>query len=106
MVADFFIIRRQQFSLPEFYKVGGIYWYTYGINWRAMMALVLSIVPNLPGLANSVTPKLYVPQGAKDLYTMSWLGESFLISEIIIQRFPYIFLSWQMNLFWKRDANP
>jgi len=73
MVADFFIIRKQYFSLPEFYKVGGIYWYWRGINWRAIAALVLSIVPNLPGLVNSVTPKLNIPQGAKDIYTLSWL---------------------------------
>lgn len=72
MVVDFYVIRRQRVYLPEYYKVGGLYWYWKGINWRAVAALVLSIVPNMPGMVNSVTPKYKVPQGAKDLYTMSW----------------------------------
>jgi len=90
MVADFFIIRKQHFSLPEFYKVGGIYWYSHGVNWRAMAALVFSIVPNLPGLANSVTPTIIVPQGAKNLYTLSWLV-GFVVAGALLWLFHTIF---------------
>jgi cytosine/uracil/thiamine/allantoin permease len=73
MVVDFFIIRKQRFYLPEYYKIDGLYWYWHGINLRAVAAFILSIVPNMPGLVNAVTPKYKVPQGALDLYTMSWV---------------------------------
>jgi hypothetical protein len=55
-----------------------------------MAALFLAVIPNMPGLANSVTPSLYVPQGAKDLYTMSWLV-GFVLAATLHPLFHYLF---------------
>lgn len=50
MISDFWIIRRQKMKIPDLYKRGGIYWYTWGINFRAYGVFFISIAPSMPGL--------------------------------------------------------
>jgi NCS1 family nucleobase:cation symporter-1 len=33
---------------------GSIYWYTYGVNWRAFVAWFVALAPLLPGMLNSM----------------------------------------------------
>ncbi|CAE6424767.1 unnamed protein product [Rhizoctonia solani] len=49
------------------------YWYTGGVNWRALLALLVSVPPNLPGLIHSINPKINVGLGAQHLYSIAWL---------------------------------
>jgi NCS1 family nucleobase:cation symporter-1 len=76
LLADYWILRRRRVRLGQLYQPGrgGAYWYTRGWNLRAVCSFFLALVPNLPGLAKSVTPGLSgVPRGFENVYTMSWV---------------------------------
>src|SRR5437762_5911207 len=45
LIADYWIVRRQQLALPDLFKVNGRYAYTNGINVRAIVVLVVAILP-------------------------------------------------------------
>src|ERR1700744_5964037 len=49
MVADYFVVRRRQLRLDDLYRRNGIYEYTNGVNFRAMLALTLGVVLALTG---------------------------------------------------------
>lgn len=61
LTADYFLLRARQYDPVELYRAGGQYWYTGGINWKAMgvwaggflLYLVIAGLPQLglPGLA-------------------------------------------------------
>jgi NCS1 family nucleobase:cation symporter-1 len=50
MISDFWIIRKQKIKIPDLYQEHGIYWYTWGVNWRAYGVFFVSIAPAMPGL--------------------------------------------------------
>jgi NCS1 family nucleobase:cation symporter-1 len=58
-------------DLPALYQPHGRYRYTYGINWRAALALVCAIGPTLPGLAYNVNPNLDIG-GAMYIANFNW----------------------------------
>lgn len=47
LVCDYWIIRRRKWKVPDLFKQDGIYWYTTGINWRAIIAFVIGFVPSM-----------------------------------------------------------
>ncbi len=49
LLADYYLLRRQQLSLDDLYTRGGQYEYTGGWNLKAVLALVLGVAPCLPG---------------------------------------------------------
>jgi NCS1 family nucleobase:cation symporter-1 len=63
MICDYFVIRRRSLQIDELYLRGGIYEYTKGFNWRALVALALGAGTALAGLA---LPSL------RALYDYSW----------------------------------
>jgi NCS1 family nucleobase:cation symporter-1 len=75
LIADYWIVRRQQLSLDDLFKLHGRYSYTSGVNWRAMAALVISMVPVVPGFVRAaLTPGGQVanPNVWDSLYTYAW----------------------------------
>lgn len=95
MVADYWLIKRQRLDLPALYDPHGRYRYWYGINWQGMVAFVLGMSPNLPGLAHSITPKASpVSAGAQHIYDFGWLY-GFTSS---------IFIYTVLNLIWPWKA--
>ena len=50
LIADYWVLRRQQLSTADLFKVDGLYSYTNGVNRRAIVVLVLAILPVVPGL--------------------------------------------------------
>jgi len=75
LIADYWVLRRQQLSVPDLFKVAGRYHYTNGTNWKAVAALVLAIVPVAPGFIRAaMTPGGQVPSPGllDDLYTYAW----------------------------------
>jgi nucleobase:cation symporter-1, NCS1 family len=52
--------------ISDFYLVGG--W-----NWRAWLTFFTAVGPILPGFAQSINPDLNISEGAKNLYTFSWM---------------------------------
>src|SRR5688572_4684858 len=45
LIADYWLLRGRTLSLTDLYDPEGAYAYTRGINWRAMSALAIAIVP-------------------------------------------------------------
>ncbi|KAJ5911115.1 uncharacterized protein N7473_000418 [Penicillium subrubescens] len=60
IAADFWIVKRKHIDIPSLYRRRGIYRYKGGFNWRAAVVFLISIAPNLPGMAHAVTPSLSV----------------------------------------------
>jgi NCS1 family nucleobase:cation symporter-1 len=57
IAADYWIIRRRKWVIPDIYKQDGIYWYSFGVNWRAYVAFIMSFVFDLREFARSVSIK-------------------------------------------------
>ena len=74
MIVDYYVIRHQQLSLPELYQYTGRYAYRNGINHAAMLALVVGILPNVPGFltAIGVLDKGAVWPALAGLYNYAW----------------------------------
>ncbi len=51
MICDYFVIRRRVLQVDDLYLRGGIYEYSRGFNWRAIIALALGAGTALAGLA-------------------------------------------------------
>ncbi len=58
-IVDYFLIRKQNLSLYDLYRRGGLYEYEHGFNWRAVGALVAGILAALVGLVFPVLRVLY-----------------------------------------------
>ena len=74
MIADYFFIRRQQLRVNELYKIHGTYTYKNGFNRVALMALLLGILPNVPGFLTTIRllDKSSVWPWLDNLYSYAW----------------------------------
>ena len=75
LIADYWVLRRQRLSLPDLFRVRGAYTYRGGVNPRAMAALVLAILPVVPGFVRAATtPGGIVPDPnvLDQLYAYAW----------------------------------
>ncbi len=75
LIADYWVLRKQQLVLTDLFKLNGIYCYDNGTNWRAVAALVLAILPVVPGFIRAaMTPGGQVanPNVLDLLYTYAW----------------------------------
>ncbi len=84
MIADYYFIRSQQLDVPDLYKHSGRYGFKNGYNVSAIIALLLGIVPNVPGFLLTVgliSPGT-VPLFVSNLYHYAWFV-GFFVSGII-----------------------
>jgi NCS1 family nucleobase:cation symporter-1 len=72
IAADFWIVKKRNIDIPSLYRRQGRYRYYGGVNWRAAVAFLISIGPNLPGMAHAVTPSLAVGT-IIDIYDISYM---------------------------------
>jgi NCS1 family nucleobase:cation symporter-1 len=75
LIADYWVLRRGELSSSDLFKLDGRYSYTRGFNRRALVALVLAVVPVIPGfLRAAVTPggQVQDPSVLDWLYTYAW----------------------------------
>jgi nucleobase:cation symporter-1, NCS1 family len=75
LIADYWVLRRQQLFTADLFRLDGRYSYSNGINPPAMVALVVAIVPVVPGfLRAALTPGGQVtnPNVFDVLYTYAW----------------------------------
>lgn len=47
MCCDFYFAKRQKVDVPALYDPHGRYRFTGGVNWRCVVALIISVAPNL-----------------------------------------------------------
>jgi NCS1 family nucleobase:cation symporter-1 len=71
MITDYFLIRRQQIDVEALYRRGGPYEYAHGVNWIAMIALLLGVAPCVPGFLGALngTP---VATAWTTIYSWAW----------------------------------
>jgi NCS1 family nucleobase:cation symporter-1 len=75
LIADYWVLRKRQLVTAELFRLDGRYSYENGVNRRAMVALVVAVLPVVPGfLRAAVTPGGQVadPTFFDTLYTYAW----------------------------------
>lgn len=74
MIADYFIYRKRQINVPELYKSDGEYSFTRGFSLVGLVALGVSVLPNLPGflVQVKVISESSVPHLLNDSYHYAW----------------------------------
>ncbi|PSK56743.1 hypothetical protein B9Z65_6367 [Elsinoe australis] len=74
ILVDYWVVKRRRFDVPGLYDPNGRYRYWRGVNWQGAVAFLVACVPNLPGLARSITPgRVVISAGAGNLYAFGWL---------------------------------
>jgi NCS1 family nucleobase:cation symporter-1 len=85
LIADYWVLRRRELAPADLFKLDGRYAYTNGVNPRAMTALVVAVLPVLPGFLRAATTpggQVANPTFVDALYTYAWFvtfGLSFVI---------------------------
>src|SRR5687768_14300893 len=85
LIADYWVLRRRRLSPADLFKLEGQYTYSGGVNYRAMAALVLAILPVAPGFIRAATTpggQVANPTLLDSLYTYAWFvtfGLSFVL---------------------------
>jgi NCS1 family nucleobase:cation symporter-1 len=85
LITDYWLLRGRTLSLRDLFEPHGRYAYTNGINRHAVVALVVSILPVLPGFVRAATtPGGVVPEQTvlDTLYTYAWFV-TFTLSAVI-----------------------
>jgi NCS1 family nucleobase:cation symporter-1 len=84
MIADYFFIRKQNLMVEDLYSHQGIYSFKKGFNNKAIIALLVGIIPNIPGFL--LTVKLVsaetFPLWISNLYHYAWFV-GFIVSGFV-----------------------
>lgn len=89
LIADYWILRKQHLSLPDLFRLEGQYSYANGINPRAVVVLIVAILPVVPGFVRAaLTPGGQVANSTflDSLYTYAWFvtfGLSFVLYIVV-----------------------
>lgn len=71
VIADYFLIRRTELDLEALYRRDGAYGYRSGVNPVAILALVVGVLPNVPGFLHTARG-LEKPIRPGDLTAEEW----------------------------------
>ena len=85
LIADYWILRGRRLSVPDLFQPDGRYRYSGGVNWTAMAALALAILPVVPGFVRAATTpggQVASPGFFDTLYTYAWFV-TFVLSAVI-----------------------
>jgi len=69
MLCDYFIIRKTKINTDDLYDANGPF---KGIRWQAIVALVIAVLPNLPGFINAASHKAIFPAYFDSIYNYAW----------------------------------
>ena len=74
MIVDYYFIRKKELNAADLYNVNGVYRYSNGFNRNAILALLLGIVPNIPGflLQIKLISANAFPEWINHLYNYAW----------------------------------
>ena len=73
MLADYWLVRRGQLDVPALFDMHGRYAYRGGWNPAAVIALVLGVIPNVPGFLHTAFPRAFPDVGIfADVYKYAW----------------------------------
>ena len=84
LIADYYFLRKQQLNVYELYKAKGEYSFKNGFNQYAVIALLLGILPNIPGflLQIKVISAKAFPEWVSNLYNYAWFV-GFIVSAVV-----------------------
>ena len=74
MIVDYFFIRKKELNAADLYKENGKYTYSNGFNSKAIVALLVGILPNIPGFLLQIKAigADAFPQWVNHLYNYAW----------------------------------
>ena len=75
LIADYWIVRRRQLDVDDLFREQGRYTYRNGFNMRAIAALVLAVLPVVPGFIRAVSVpggRVADPNVLDHLYSYAW----------------------------------
>ena len=72
LIVDYFVIRKRELDIVDLYRKDGRYWYARGFNPVALFALVVAVIPNLPGFLHAAGAVDWVPPIYDRIYTYAW----------------------------------
>jgi nucleobase:cation symporter-1, NCS1 family len=81
MIVDYFVVRRGRLLVEDLYRRGGAYEYRRGVNWVAIAAFALGVLPNLPGFLAALSGRPTTPLFAT-LYNWAWFV-GFLLAALV-----------------------
>jgi NCS1 family nucleobase:cation symporter-1 len=99
MIADYFFIRRQKLQVDDLYQRNGEYTYRKGWNVFAICALLIGILPNVPGFLTTtgLVEKERIWTWLSGLYNYAWFI-GFFVSGITYLLFMKSYTSSQSEL--------
>ncbi len=109
LIADYYLIRKQQLNTIELYKPKGLYTFSNGFNKAAIIALLLGIIPNIPGFL--ITIKIMaadaVPLWIGHLYNYAWFVGFFVSGGIyyLMMKNKNISVSPKENMLLNKKEN-
>jgi NCS1 family nucleobase:cation symporter-1 len=69
MIVDYWVLRKRELDVPDLYRPNGRY---AGVNISALIALVIGILPNVPGFLQQAHVLENVPPALHTLYLYAW----------------------------------
>jgi len=94
LLVDYFLIKKTKLDIDDLFKKGGIYWYQSGFNVKAIVALILGILINIPGFLSQI--KLLTPDQVGifgPLYHYAWFTGLFLSGTSY-----FLLMKWQSQI--------
>ncbi|KAH8652640.1 NCS1 nucleoside transporter family protein [Tricladium varicosporioides] len=75
MISSYFIVNKKRINVDDLFvgNKDSIYWFTWGVDWRAVVAWVCGTAPSMPGFIASVQTDITVPIGLTHLYYICFL---------------------------------
>ena len=72
LIVDYFLIRKTQFRVDDFFRHDGVYGANGGWNMAGLVALGVGVLPNLPGFLHATKIVANVPAFFDTLYAYAW----------------------------------
>lgn len=72
LIVDYYLVRRTELDVEGLYRHDGPYRYHGGYNWVAFVALLIGVVPNVPGFLQVAGLVAEVPALFVTIYSYAW----------------------------------
>jgi NCS1 family nucleobase:cation symporter-1 len=91
MIVDYYFVKKQKLVAAELYQANGSYTYKNGFNNAAIIALLLGILPNLPGflLQVKLISSTAFPAWISQLYNYAWFVGFFVSGTVYLVMMRY-----------------
>ncbi|OJJ65859.1 hypothetical protein ASPBRDRAFT_201460 [Aspergillus brasiliensis CBS 101740] len=100
MIGSYLCVHRCKIKVPDLFAgdARSIYWYTFGVNWRAIVAWICGTVPSLPGFVAYVNSAIHVPAGLMHLYYICFLSGALIAGSVFVA-LHYVFPDQRVRMF-------